>query len=662
MKKWIGLMALVTAANSVLAANLYEPFNYTAGTSLDNLTTPNGEVWALTGSTTGPTTIKTASGTMASTTPVGDTVSPDFAALAAPQGNIVQWGESANTGWADRINFGNYLRPNTATNTSSQPISLYYSMEFRVDSITDLTTAAGGAFIAGFNNLAGTQSGTIGSAAGRLVLKRDNGTGTSPYSIGINTNVSGAAQYIDNLNVGQDYFIVVQYTLTDATNLDDVANLWLDPNMATFGTASQPAPNITATGAGMSNGGGFSVASFFLRQTASNPLSTSADEIRIGTSWAGVTAVEWESTADNSWSTAGDWSNTAAAPNAVGADVTFGTNSTVQNVNLTSPQTVGVIRFNTNNYTIAGTSTLTLDQPTIPSPSTQTADEIVVSGGTDTISAPLQLNKLTKLTVPAGSTLNLTGGVTAAPGISLALTSTYTTTGTLTAGGTAVITPASTSALSGLSGLTIATGKLQISPAHAVITTTAFTIGSTSTLDLTNNDLIVDYAPNAGNPTGTDATTGPAVVAAVLASYDGGLWDKAGITTSLAPAGSGRTLAVVDNEALATPLASVDSTTLDSSSVVVKYTWFGDLNLDGVVNAADLALMGTLNSTTTLPNWASGDLNYDGVINADDYALFQLGLAASGGANISVTPEPSSALGLALIGLLAIRRRKATCR
>ena len=314
MKKWIGLMAVAAAASSVSAANLYEPFNYPAGTSLDNVTTPTGQVWALTGSTTGPTTIKTVAGDMISTAPSGATISPDYAALPAAQGNIIQWGESANTGWADRINFGNYLRPNTATNTSSQPISLYYSMEFRVDSITDLTTAAGGAFIAGFNNLSGTQSGTIGSAAGRLVLKwRDNGTSTSPYSIGVNTNVAGAAQYIDNLNVGQDYFVVVEYTLTDATNTDDTANLWLDPDMSTFGTSAQPAPNITATGAGLANGGGFSVASFFLRQTASNPLSTSADEIRTGTSWAGVTALEWKSTGDSSWNTPANWSNSDLA-------------------------------------------------------------------------------------------------------------------------------------------------------------------------------------------------------------------------------------------------------------------------------------------------------------------------------------------------------------
>jgi hypothetical protein len=67
------------------------------------------------------------------------------------------------------------------------------------------------------------------------------------------------------------------------------------------------------------------------------------------------------------------------------------------------------------------------------------------------------------------------------------------------------------------------------------------------------------------------------------------------------------------------------------------YTWLGDTNLDGVVDASDLAAVSPTGTT-----WSTGDFNYDGQVNADDYALYMLGQAASGGANISTTlPEPS---------------------
>jgi hypothetical protein len=51
-------------------------------------------------------------------------------------------------------------------------------------------------------------------------------------------------------------------------------------------------------------------------------------------------------------------------------------------------------------------------------------------------------------------------------------------------------------------------------------------------------------------------------------------------------------------------------------------------HLDGVVNSADLALMGS----TGPVDWYHGDLNYDGVVNADDWSLFLFGDAFQTGA------------------------------
>ena len=52
----------------------------------------------------------------------------------------------------------------------------------------------------------------------------------------------------------------------------------------------------------------------------------------------------------------------------------------------------------------------------------------------------------------------------------------------------------------------------------------------------------------------------------------------------------------------------------------MKYTYYGDANLDGKVDASDYSLIdnGYLNHLT---GWYNGDFNYDGVINGSDYTL-----------------------------------------
>ncbi|HEY1687117.1 MAG TPA: dockerin type I domain-containing protein [Tepidisphaeraceae bacterium] len=103
---------------------------------------------------------------------------------------------------------------------------------------------------------------------------------------------------------------------------------------------------------------------------------------------------------------------------------------------------------------------------------------------------------------------------------------------------------------------------------------------------------------------------------------------------------------------------SVDttSTIATGNELVFKYTWLGDLDLDGVVTSADLGVLDAhLGSTNA--DWAEGDLNYDGKVNGDDLSLLMLGAAESNGVNISSVPEPAT-MALLAIPLLGIRRRK----
>jgi uncharacterized repeat protein (TIGR03803 family) len=69
------------------------------------------------------------------------------------------------------------------------------------------------------------------------------------------------------------------------------------------------------------------------------------------------------------------------------------------------------------------------------------------------------------------------------------------------------------------------------------------------------------------------------------------------------------------------PLMTIfDGQTVTNTDVLVKYTYFGDTNLSGTVDANDyIAIDNGFNEKLT--GWNNGDFNYDGVINGDDYTL-----------------------------------------
>jgi hypothetical protein len=114
----------------------------------------------------------------------------------------------------------------------------------------------------------------------------------------------------------------------------------------------------------------------------------------------------------------------------------------------------------------------------------------------------------------------------------------------------------------------------------------------------------------------------------------------------------------------------------------VKYTYFGDANLDGKVDGSDYSridnayLYNRTHPTAPLTGWFNGDFNYDGVINGSDYTLIdnafntQGALIASeiaaptaqiaGDSGASAVPEPATLglLGLGALGLLSRRRRR----
>ena len=100
--------------------------------------------------------------------------------------------------------------------------------------------------------------------------------------------------------------------------------------------------------------------------------------------------------------------------------------------------------------------------------------------------------------------------------------------------------------------------------------------------------------------------------------------------------------------------------TIDSTSVLIRYTVSGDANLDGTVNLTDFTILAA-NFNGTAKRWAQGDFNYSGNVDLTDFTFlasnFNQSLAAQTVA--AVVPEPGgAALALLVAAGWAARRRR----
>jgi hypothetical protein len=153
-------------------------------------------------------------------------------------------------------------------------------------------------------------------------------------------------------------------------------------------------------------------------------------------------------------------------------------------------------------------------------------------------------------------------------------------------------------------------------------------------LDLTNNNLVVDYAG-----IGPSDSLHDEIEAWVAAGYNGGAWNAdpgspaAGISTAYAEAGV-HALGVLDNGAPpmgVDPLSALDGVPLadllgDPYAIIVRFTYFGDADLDGEVDFDDVQrLIQSWNTPPADPRWAAADFNYDDRIDFMDVQLLIAG-------------------------------------
>ncbi|MBC7784783.1 MAG: N-acetylmuramoyl-L-alanine amidase, partial [Burkholderiales bacterium] len=174
-----------------------------------------------------------------------------------------------------------------------------------------------------------------------------------------------------------------------------------------------------------------------------------------------------------------------------------------------------------------------------------------------------------------------------------------------------------------LGSLTL-TGSASVKPgSNSVISVRTLNISGGGTFDLHNNALVIDYT-NASSP-----------YTSILNMLKSGLHQFGGIGTGIASSEvnaqslSGTMLGVIDGSTTGGLVASLSGVTVTNplTSILIKYTWRGDTNLDGRVNGSDYALADTGFSGGGL-GWFYGDVNYDGVINGSDYALFDTGFSS----------------------------------
>ena len=316
---------------------------------------------------------------------------------------------------------------------------------------------------------------------------------------------------------------------------------------------------------------------------------------------------EWINTGGGLWSEDQKWS--LGAPDGPDLQANFlGGITSPSTVTVDAGSfTVGSMKFdNANRYTIAGPGTIRVEAFAIG----ESAIDVV--SGSHTISAPMTIVSPTTINVtPSTATLTLSGNVDAG---SVALTK--------TGAGAALMNNVRAGTLT-VNGGTIAIAANGTSTGTSRVKALALAGGATptATLDLNDNDLIV-----------TSGTYG-GVTTAIAYARNGGLWDRRGLTSTAArnTFPKNKTLGTLTGtQYLSTGTSNFDGFTVAGTDVLVKYTYYGDTDFNGLINFDDYSRTdGGFNSNGS--DWFHGDFDYNGIVNFDDYALIDAAFNSQNG-------------------------------
>jgi hypothetical protein len=177
-------------------------------------------------------------------------------------------------------------------------------------------------------------------------------------------------------------------------------------------------------------------------------------------------------------------------------------------------------------------------------------------------------------------------------------------------------------ALNLVAGESISLGTAAATSDRTVLTTSSLTIAASAQLNLGGNDLIIHNNPSLTSITGL-----------LQAGYNGGAWNGPGIDSAAAQTNNQHLTAL--GVAPVTTAGTFDGQTVAVGDVLVKYTYYGDANLDGRVDGSDYTKIDAgFNSHGAVSGWSNGDFNYDGKIDGSDYTLIDNAFNTQG-ANIT---------------------------
>ena len=368
---------------------------------------------------------------------------------------------------------------------------------------------------------------------------------------------------------------------------------------------------------------------------------------------------QWNVDVNGIWSSPGNWSD--GVPDGVGQVARFmNTISSNRTVTVNAAVTLGAINFDSQKtYTIAGgTPTLTLDTAignaaiNVASASPQVISAIlrlndatdltVAANGTLTIAGPLGNTSSRTINKNGGGTLVISGGQTHGAGsimnVNAGTLSMVSNAGTTSTANLTLNAKGGTTRLESkqnLNALNISNaGVASIAPGGAnTLKTKTLTIADGGKFDLTNNAIVIDYSGS--SPIG---------------SANGGVYSgftrmiqSRGIHSSHAATTAGLTTIAIGEAAELLGLRATDTTTwagqpIDATTILVRYTYDGDANLDGIIDGGDYGLIDNNVQVPGAFGYARGDFNLDGVIDGGDYGIIDNNIQAQG------APFPTSAL------------------
>jgi hypothetical protein len=274
------------------------------------------------------------------------------------------------------------------------------------------------------------------------------------------------------------------------------------------------------------------------------------------------------------------------------------------NNSLTVIGTPGDDTFNVNGSAVSVSSTEGSGFSSVPiTYSNTTAIHLDGGGGNDTVTQTAQPNAVLSFDDPSSQdVVNVQAGTFTFPAAQSVTQPTAVTLDTLhiEAGASAVVASAQS---------------------HALRTVLVLnTLEDAGTLDLKDNDLILHKADDANILTALQSGR----------NLGAGYWNGTGITSTTAAADTTHTttLALIRNQDASgnplfgdgAPLGLFDGQETYASDLIVKYTYYGDADLSGVVDGSDYSDIDN-GYANHLTGWTDGDFNADGVVDGTDYAL-----------------------------------------